>query len=63
MQEDLTETGIHVYSANVFKPMGLIDEKLLTDFDNEYIVWGIDGAGWLIFFLKVTNFIRPTIAA
>lgn len=47
LQEDLTETGIHVYSANVFEPMGLIDEKLLTDFDNEYIVWGIDG-DWMV---------------
>lgn len=47
LQEDLTETGIHVYSANVFEPMGLIDEKLLTNFDNEYIVWGIDG-DWMV---------------
>lgn len=47
LQDDLTDIGIPVYSANVFEPMGLIDEKLLDNFDDEYIVWGIDG-DWMV---------------
>ena len=47
LQEDLTDTGVPVYSSNVFEPMGLIDEKLIDNFEDEYIVWGIDG-DWMV---------------
>lgn len=43
LQSELTETGIPVYSANVFNPVGLIDKELIQDFNKEYIIWGIDG--------------------
>ncbi|MBV4417483.1 N-6 DNA methylase [Clostridium tyrobutyricum] len=32
-----------VYSANVYKPFGYINRKLLTDFSKPSVVWGIDG--------------------
>lgn len=47
LQSELTETGIPVYSANVFESIGNIDEQLLDDFSRPYIVWGIDG-DWMV---------------
>ena len=47
LQNELTENGIPVYSANVFEPMGNIDENLIDDFSRPYIVWGIDG-DWMV---------------
>lgn len=34
---------IPIYSANVFKPIGCLDVSNLTDFDHDYVLWGIDG--------------------
>ena len=34
---------IPIYSANVFKPFGYSDTSNLTDFDHNYVLWGIDG--------------------
>lgn len=34
---------VPLYSANVFKPVGLLPKSNVTDFNNEFILWGIDG--------------------
>jgi len=34
---------IPLYSANVFEPMGYVEEGNLKDFDHPVILWGIDG--------------------
>ncbi|MDO5714629.1 MAG: N-6 DNA methylase [Tissierellia bacterium] len=47
LQNELTEKGIPVYSANVFEPMGNTDKSLIQSFDTDYIVWGIDG-DWMV---------------
>ena len=36
-------TKIPVYSANVFEPMGWVDNTRITDFSYPSILWGIDG--------------------
>ena len=43
------ETGIPVYSANVFEPLGFIGRKLLDNFEHEYIIWEID-VSWIYHF-------------
>lgn len=42
-----TESGIPVYSANVFEPFGFIKKELLTDFSRPSVLWGIDG-DWMV---------------
>ena len=39
----VTEGPIPVYSANVFIPMGYLEESNLADFSEPSILWGIDG--------------------
>ncbi len=34
---------IQVYSANVFKPFGYLDESNIEDFSCDYLLWSIDG--------------------
>lgn len=34
---------IPLYSANVFNPVGLLPKSNISDFNNEFILWGIDG--------------------
>lgn len=47
LQTELVENGIPVYSANVFEPVGKINKYLIKDFDDSYIIWGIDG-DWMV---------------
>lgn len=35
--------NIPLYSANVFKPVGFLDKGNITDFNNDFVLWGIDG--------------------
>jgi restriction endonuclease S subunit len=35
--------NIPIYSANVFKPVGFSDKSNITNFDNNFVLWGIDG--------------------
>lgn len=39
--------AIPVMSANVFEPMGMIDEELLSDYSTDSVIWGIDG-DWMV---------------
>ncbi len=38
-----TTDGIPVYSANVVKPFGYVKESNVSDFEHDYVLWGIDG--------------------
>lgn len=35
--------NIPIYSANVFKPVGYSDKSNIANFDNNFVLWGIDG--------------------
>ena len=35
--------NIPVYSANVMKPFGFLEESNIDDFSVDYVLWGIDG--------------------
>lgn len=48
LNKELLTTGkIPVYSANVFKPFGFLDNLLITDFSKKSVLWGIDG-DWMV---------------
>jgi len=51
--------GIPVYSANVFEPFGLIDKKLITDFNKPSVLWGIDG-DWMVNYIEENKPFYPT---
>lgn len=53
------ETGIPVYSANVFEPLGFIGRKLLDNFEHEYIIWEID-VDWMVNILPKNYPFYPT---
>ncbi|QUC64161.1 restriction endonuclease subunit S [Nitrosopumilus sp. K4] len=44
LSEVFQSTGkIPIYSANVFVPMGYKDTSNIKNFNNDYVLWGIDG--------------------
>ena len=44
LRKDVTKDGkIPAYSANVFTPMGFIEEGNISDFSHATLLWGIDG--------------------
>lgn len=47
LNKELLETGIPVYSSNVFEPFGFIDKDILQDFSKPSVIWGIDG-DWMV---------------
>lgn len=47
LNKELSESGIPVYSANVFEPFGFIDKDILQDFSKPSVIWGIDG-DWMV---------------
>jgi len=56
----LVENGkIPVYSANVTKPFGYINERLIDDFSEPSVIWGIDG-DWQVGYLKENAEFYPT---
>ncbi len=62
LAKDVTEdanSGIPVYSANVLKPFGYINKKLLDNFDAGSILWGIDG-DWMVNTIEPNNPFYPT---
>lgn len=59
VNSELTDEGIPVYSANVFEPVGLIDRDLLKDFEQDSVIWGIDG-DWMVNLIEKGNAFYPT---
>jgi len=58
--KDINQTkGIPVFSANVFKPFGFIDKKLITNFNKPSILWGIDG-DWMVNYIEKNKQFYPT---
>ncbi|WP_214824004.1 N-6 DNA methylase [Exiguobacterium sp. s28] len=56
----LVEGGeIPVYSANVRKPFGFINEKLIEDFSKPSVIWGIDG-DWQVGYINENVEFYPT---
>ena len=51
--------GIPIYSANVYKPFGVINKNLLTNFDKPSVIWGIDG-DWMVNIIPENNPFYPT---
>ena len=43
LKQEITDNGIPVYSANVTKPFGYLDEPVADDFARPALLWGIDG--------------------
>jgi len=37
------ENEIPLYSANIFKPFGYVKKSNISDFSNDFVLWGIDG--------------------
>lgn len=40
---NINDKNIPVYSANVFKPIGFTKISNIDNFDNNFVIWGIDG--------------------
>lgn len=59
LQKELSDKGIPVYSANTFEPMGRIDKYLINEFNQPYIIWGIDG-DWMVNILPKGYEFYPT---
>lgn len=58
--EQLIENGkIPVYSANVFKPFGYINDEILEDYSKDSIIWGIDG-DWMVNIIPKDTKFYPT---
>lgn len=49
---DNQKATIPAYSANVFTPFGYVEETNISNFDNPYILWGIDGDFDLVYKAK-----------
>ena len=59
LDTELTDDGIPVYSANVYKPFGFINKDLLHDFSKPSIIWGIDG-DWMVNVISEKTPFYPT---
>ncbi len=51
--------GIPVYSANVKKPFGFIDREILSNYEKDSVLWGIDG-DWVVGFVPKNTPFYPT---
>ena len=60
LQKNVKENGKYpIYSANVYKPFGYIDELLFDDFNSVFVLWGIDG-DWMTNYILPNNPFYPT---
>ncbi|WP_308471583.1 restriction endonuclease subunit S [Brachyspira murdochii] len=60
LQKNIKENGKYpIYSANVYKPFGYIDELLFDNFDSTFVLWGIDG-DWMTNYILPNNPFYPT---
>lgn len=55
----IADGSVPVYSANVIKPFGYIDELLITDFSVPSVLWGIDG-DWMTNYMPENIEFYPT---
>lgn len=60
LNRELVSSGdIPVFSANVKEPFGMIDRLLITDFNKDSILWGIDG-DWMVNYIPKDTPFYPT---
>ncbi|QYH11768.1 N-6 DNA methylase [Campylobacter jejuni] len=60
LNNELLENGqIPVYSANVLEVFGFINKEILQDYDNDSVLWGIDG-DWMVGFMPKNKKFYPT---
>lgn len=60
LQKNIKKNGKYpIYSANVYKPFGYIDELLFDDFSSTFVLWGIDG-DWMTNYILPNNPFYPT---
>ena len=60
VDSQLSKNGtVPVMSANVFEPMGMIDDELLSDYSEDSVLWGIDG-DWMVNVVKAGKKFYPT---
>ena len=59
VQDTYSPNLIPVYSANVLKPFGYINQKFFENFDIASVMWGIDG-DWMVNYLPPNQPFFPT---
>ncbi|EJP1266552.1 restriction endonuclease subunit S [Campylobacter jejuni] len=60
LNNELLENGqIPVYSANVLEVFGFVNKEILQDYDNDSVLWGIDG-DWMVGFIPKNKKFYPT---
>lgn len=60
LNNELLENGqIPVYSANVLEVFGFVNKEILQDYDNDSVLWGIDG-DWMVGFMPKNKKFYPT---
>lgn len=60
LNNELLENGqIPVYSANVLEVFGFVNKEILQDYDNDSVLWGIDG-DWMVRFMPKNKKFYPT---
>ncbi len=58
-QDTYSPNSIPVYSANVLKPFGYINQAFFENFDIASVMWGIDG-DWMVNYLPANQPFFPT---
>ncbi len=60
LNNELLENGqIPVYSANVLEVFGFVNKEILQDYDNDSVLWDIDG-DWMVGFIPKNKKFYPT---
>lgn len=59
IQDTYSPDFIPVYSANVLKPFGYINQEFFEDYDLASVLWGIDG-DWMVNYLPANQPFFPT---
>lgn len=59
IQDTYSSNLIPVYSANVLKPFGYINQEFFEDYDLASVLWGIDG-DWMVNYLPANQPFFPT---
>lgn len=60
LNNELLENGqIPIYSANVLEVFGFVNKEILQNYDNDSVLWGIDG-DWMVGFMPKNKKFYPT---